>query len=111
MEAAWRTAGEVLAVEVVPRFVLKSQNRSHCCVALLPDFGGKRGQLVRVLDDSDSKAEESLFAADAEREGYTWSLINGATYSVFDEDVFREALADWGFSGPESRRPTWLAQF
>ncbi len=73
------------------------------CAAYLPDFGGSKGMVIGSLDRPRAQLKRG-----AEERGFYYSFINFKIYEKYDEEVFREALLDWGFFGDESMRPIWM---
>jgi len=77
------------------------------CSAYLPDFGGPAGMVFGLLEGPDHEVDKRLSSA-ADAQGLYHSFINAEVYESYDEEVFKEALTDWGFFGDEERRPVWL---
>jgi len=44
----------------------------------------------------------------AKQKRFFFTFINPAGFATYDESIFKEALTDWGFFGPEEDRPDWL---
>ena len=63
--------------------------------------------VVGLFDRFAHKNDKEVKSA-AESGGLYYSFINSEVYERHDEEVFKEALADWGYFGSEERRPTWL---
>lgn len=74
--------------------------------ALLPDLGARRGMLVVRAYDSVKQSLEEL-----RREGWAFSVLeDGRPGAPFDRESYAEMFRDWGWSGPPSARPAWLAE-
>jgi len=78
------------------------------CVAHLPDFGSPNGMVIGFIHHPDYGVDTRLKLA-AESQGLFCSFINYKVYGHYNEEVFKEALADWGFFGDETLRPSWMA--
>ncbi len=37
-----------------------------------------------------------------------YSLMNVSIYQNYNDEVYKEALIDWGFFGDETLRPSWM---
>ena len=96
-----------LGVKVVSPFLLKVGSNQHECLAFFPQFGGDKGTLVKGTMPPEFKTDKQ-FVSDAESENYRWSFVNVDDYLTYDEELIKECLMDWGFSGLEGDRPTWL---
>ena len=44
----------------------------------------------------------------AEEAGHSWSFVSVAAYGIYERGTFMQALREWGFTGPDERRPLWL---
>ena len=106
MIEAWITASHLLGFEIVAPFTLRKNKQSAECVAFLPHFGGLNGAVIGVLLPPDSKINQHL-AKLAKDSGMFYSFVSAETYSAYDELHFKETLIDWGFFGPQDRRPKW----
>jgi hypothetical protein len=105
---AWRVAANALSIKVEAPYLLKGvDGKEVLCAAYLPDFGDPRGMVVGLLDLVTCKNDKGIKLA-AESRGLFFSFINPEVYERYDEQVFKEALADWGFFGSEDQRPDWL---
>jgi hypothetical protein len=105
---AWLTAAVALSIRVESPYLLKSADGSEVpCAAYLPDFGGSNGMVIGCIDRPDYKTDRGLQSA-AKSRGFYCSFINSEVYEHYNEEVFKEALLDWGFFGDESLRPNWM---
>ena len=105
--AAWGEAGRALGIEVEAPFTLRHGSRDHVCLAYLPHFGGGAGILVAGTR-SPNFTTDKVFSGDAESDGYSWTFLNLCEYQKFDGRLFIETLTDWGCTGPDDKRPSWL---
>ncbi len=105
---AWRIAATALSIRIEVPYVLKTEEgKKILCVAHLPDFGGPKGIVVDLYFRGEYELDEELKLA-AKSQGLFYSFVNAEIYGRYDEETFKEALADWGFFGEETRRPSWL---
>lgn len=99
--AAWKEAGKKLGLTVETAVTVElAPGRSEVYEALVHDFGKPAGTLITTTDRMDL-----LGAVDATP--YYGSALNPLHYSVFEREVFVEALRDWGWTG-EGSPPEWL---
>ena len=99
---AWQLASKDLGIEVVAPYRLMLK----CGVAveatlLVRDFGASRGMLLSITYEQFRVVTDELVA-----EGYGYSVFSGKDLS-YDQTYFVEILNDWGWTGPENRRPSW----
>ncbi len=104
---AWQFAQRELQIRVTAPFNFSVAETTHDCIAFLPDFGGPAGMVIDAISPSTFRPPPAVLAA-AEKAGYYWSLINVATYRRFEAETFKEALRDWGYTGPAPLQPEWL---
>lgn len=98
---AWTMAAQDLGIEIVCPFVLTLKNGEEVQADLLvKDFGP-----TLVVTDA---AEETLRRLGDQLgiEGYGYSAFCGEEL-VYDRELFIKTLNDWGWAGPEDRRPKW----
>jgi len=98
---AWQEAAQDLGIEIVLPFVLTLTNGEtvHADI-LVKDFGPTlvfTDKAVEILN----RLGDQLGVA-----GYGYSAFCGDEL-VYDRDLFIDTLNDWGWTGPEDRRPTW----
>lgn len=107
LSVAWSQAAPCLLIAVfAPAYIYDAATRV-AAPCFLPHFGGPRGMLVCVDQPPDSVARRHLVSA-AKSLSLYWTLVNPGVYSQYSDETFKEALADWGYFGPEDRRPEWL---
>jgi hypothetical protein len=96
-----------LDFQIEAPFTLQVEGQSIKCLAFLPDFGGPNGMLVGATLPPTFETDPRLIEL-AKRRGLYLSFVNPLGWNSFHEDAAKEALTDWGFFGPSSRRPSWL---
>ena len=106
--SAWKVAGTALDIEVVAPFTFTVSGRTHECSAFLPHFGREGGIVVAVTSPPDFVID-TILAKDAKARGFDCSFVNVELYRDFDRTRFVSALVEWGFTGPEDKRPSWWA--
>jgi hypothetical protein len=101
---AWTLAASDLGLSVVAPVDLESEGINVRFDALIREFGSPRGVVVaplgRVSGDMRLVAKQL---------GIFVSELALDAYGAYSRGPFIEALADWGWHGPEASRPTWLA--
>lgn len=103
----FEVAGNKLGIKVNAPFVLKVGDNIHECIAYLPEFGGKKGTLLKGTMPPDFDVDKQ-FITDAESQDYRWSFINVKEYSKYDESLIKECLVDWSFTGVAVDKPIWM---
>lgn len=98
---AWQKAATELSIEVTAPFILRGKSQEHQFIAWVPHFY-PHGVLVGAIGDSETLKE------DVKNAGYVCSFINPEVYKSFNRELFIETLRDWGYYGPEDKRPTWF---
>lgn len=100
----WKQAAQELDIEIVTPFTFQVENREHLCLAWLPHFcSPRRGVVVGIMD-----VQQPGFTADATISGYLTSLVEFSSYAaLFNRQLIIDTLADWGYFGPEDRKPSW----
>jgi hypothetical protein len=63
--------------------------------------------VIGYIHPPEVKTDPSLKSG-AKARGLFYSFINLKVYAKYDEEVFKEALLDWGFFGDEAMRPIWM---
>ena len=105
--ATWQEAARELAVEVVAPYVFAVEGREHRCLAFVPHFSG--GIIVIGREPPNFRQDPQL-NADAKRQGHRVSYVNLELYWKYDRELFTDTLMEWGFTGPEEKRPIWLKE-
>ena len=104
---AWVKASEELGFRITAPYSFVCDSGVFECVAYLPDFGSISGIVVDQILPSEYWRTPGLREA-VRAQGISYSAINVEVYGSYDAEVFKEALRDWGFFGPESERPEWI---
>jgi hypothetical protein len=98
----WTQAQRDLQIEVVAPFEVLFSDGSRLRVdALVKDFGAPKGMLVHQSYDL-----LKPFVGRILEDGYGYSSNVGD--SPYEKGAVAEILKDWGWSGPEGRKPAWL---
>jgi hypothetical protein len=98
---AWQEAAQDLGIEIVVPFVLTLKSGEQVrAEVLVKDFGP-----TLVITD---EAEETFNRLGDKLgvEGYGYSAFCSDEL-VYDRQHFIDVLNDWGWAGPEDRRPKW----
>jgi len=83
--------------------VLADGHKVHT-VARIRDLGDENGMLV-VSTYNEVKA----YLDEIARSGYGFSVLEEpSAHEIYDLDSHREMFRDWGWSGIETKRPSWL---
>jgi hypothetical protein len=99
----WAKAATDLGIEIIAPFEVEFPDGSKLRVAaLVKNFGKRNGMLV----DSDYEVLKPHIARIVEN-GYGYSSgVGGA--EEYDAHLIIEILRDWGWSGAESDKPSWI---
>jgi len=97
---AWHVAARELGIRVITDDVhLKdAEGQHHELVAVIPDFGGKRGMAVLP------KWEPSLGEI-AAHHGFGYTVLS-RSYESYDRALFEDTLNDWRWCG-DGEPPPW----
>ena len=101
---AFLAAGRDLGVEVVAPYVLMADGRRHKFSAFVPYFGNSKGIVIAAMPSSHALSEA------ARKVGLGISFVNQEMYGTYGRDHFIDMLTEWGFYGPDEKRPSWLKQ-
>ena len=104
---AWTEAAEELGFCITTPYSFVCDSGVFECVAYIPYFGSVTGIVVDLMLPPEYFSTPGLRAS-VRAQGLSYSAINVEIYGVYDAEVFKEALRDWGFFGPESARPEWI---
>ncbi len=102
---SWLQTADDLGIRIVAPFelVLESGARVQAKV-LVRDFGDRHGMLVVSDFEIIKRNHDEIIRA-----GYGYSTMSEPRIEAeYDRDTSIEVLADWGWTGPEYKRPTWL---
>ena len=107
---AWKRAAEDLGIEVIaPYLVELPDGGTKQFVALVRRFGSATGMLIDVISPTERDTFHKDYAI-AEKANCGFSELNPDVYSVYDRDVFIEALLDWGWTDSENEPPKWYQE-
>jgi hypothetical protein len=106
VQDAWTIASKKLGFDFTAPFQIEDQGKKVPYHGFVRNFGGKNGTLFFASE----RFDEDLSAASvlARKKGYYFSCINAAIYRSYDEEVFVEALTDWGWFGKPESCPAWF---
>jgi hypothetical protein len=96
---------EDLRIEVVAPFdVVLSDGAQLRVGALVKNFGPPRGMLVAFDYDTLKPHVQKII-----EDGYGYSAQLGNSTAGYNRTTMLDILRDWGWSGAEEKRPSWLA--
>ena len=102
----WRKAAADLGLMIEAPFFLQLRGGRIEVRLLLRHFGAANGTLI-VTDFSVIRPFEDQVVA----LGYGYSTLSEPSSPVtYERDTFVEILCDWGWSGPEEKRPAWCVE-
>jgi hypothetical protein len=102
--AFWRMVADDLGIDIVAPFELALSDGSRLRVAaLVKDFGPPSGMLV-AFDYGTLKP----YAKEVVESGYGYSAQLGNSPGGYNRATMVDVLKDWGWSGAEEKRPSWL---
>ena len=100
----WQMIAGDLGLDLVVPFDFEVPDGSIVeAVALLKNFGGKNGTVI--FDDGQKALTYGPHLVEL---GYGFSTMSWSD-PQYRPDVIKEMLAEWTWTGPENRRPSWLA--
>lgn len=103
LRKSWEKAGKDLGIEFIcPYEFSDRKGGSFSCTGLVKNFGAPKGVLIISRKDGDN-----LFDIGPNLGYYTPSL-NPRYYECYDQEKFIETLREWGWYGPENKKPKWL---
>jgi hypothetical protein len=105
LRAAWREAARDLEIRVSTEdsWLLDADGRRHAVVAVVHDFGNRRGTAIFGIEDF-SRAQMDASEL-PENEGLYSSWL-GDSYETYDRELFVDTLNDWRWFG-EGEPPSW----
>jgi hypothetical protein len=96
--AAWREAAADLDIRVeAPYAVAIPPDRHLDCIAYLPDFGSRRGMVIKSTAAPDDGLHEVL---------NSWASLSPDVYSVYERHSWIDRLEQWRWYGAGSP-PAW----
>jgi len=101
---SWYKAAQALGIEIRgPLAVTTEEGDDLECEMLVPYFGSLQGTVVFTEFQDDGLMEK------LQRNGYCCSTFGPVPDGyIAPRSQVAEVLADWGWCGPEERKPTWL---
>jgi hypothetical protein len=109
---SWRKVCDRFNVRIVAPYMLEVEGDSAMCIAFLSDFGGPNGMVIGAMDLPQVGTDQHLGNL-AKRKGLYCSFVNASAFARggVDEKVFKEALEDWGYYGPQDKCPAWFSGY
>lgn len=101
----WQKAASDLGLQITTPFslVLSSGHRLQA-ILLICQFGGTKGMLVFASYDGIASHVNEIVDA-----GYGFSILDEpGEHEEYNREEYIELLSDWGWSGDDESRPTWL---
>jgi hypothetical protein len=93
---AWKEASEKLYIEIEAPFIYKD----NIFPLMIKYFGTENGTLIQDMNEcKDLKSIDII--------GYYFSALNPICYEKYNNEQFIDTLEDWGWFGPEEKRPSW----
>jgi hypothetical protein len=100
----WKMVAEDLRIDIVTPFeVTLSDGKRLRVAALAKEFGRLRGMLIASDYDALKPYVQELIES-----GYGYSAQLGNSPTGYDRATMIDILKDWGWSGAEDKRPSWL---
>lgn len=108
----WRIRCHEWGIEINAPFVLNIGNEPFACIAFLPHFGGPKGMVIAPMDLPAFSSDDRVFVV-ARKSGLFCSFVNVNAFmrDAVPDDLFKEALNDWGYYGPSEKRPKWFTGY
>jgi len=98
---AWQEAAQDLGIEIVVPFVLTLKSGEEVQADLLVKDFGPTLLATEATEEAFHRLGDQIAA-----EGYGTAAYFGEELA-YDRGHFIEILKDWGWTGPEDRRPAW----
>lgn len=100
----WQMIAGDLGLELIVPFDFEAPDGSIVdAVALLKNFGGKKGTVI-----FDNGQTALIYGSHLAELGYGYSAMSWSD-PQYRSDAVKEMLAEWTWTGPANRRPSWLA--
>jgi len=101
----WQIAAKDLDLEIITPFILMLSSGVEIETEfLLKNFGASKG--IIVINEYD---KISSYVDDIVNEGYGFSVLDEPfDNEQYSRDDYVEILSDWGWSGDENNKPSWL---
>ena len=102
--AFWKMVSEDLEIDIVTPFeAVFSDGARFRAAALVKNFGPPRGMLIASDYDTLKPYVKKII-----ENGYGYSAQLGNSPEGYDRGTMLVILKDWGWSGAEDKRPSWL---
>ena len=98
---AWQEAAHELGFEFTTPFTVIVDGQPFTYLGLVHNFGGAKGTLVGTMSWGTGLEDHPT------PEGFYLSLLNPSSYITFERENFIDTLDDWGWFGPEDKKPSW----
>jgi hypothetical protein len=100
----WRRVSDDLALDIATPFEAVLLDGTKLSVsAFVRNFGPPRGMLIAAEQDQLKGCEKKIIES-----GFGYSTNLGNAPEQYDRASMIDVLNDWGWSGPEERRPAWV---
>jgi hypothetical protein len=105
----WREHCHRWGIRVDAPYAINVEGCLLSCIAFLPDFGGPSGMIIGVMNLPEISTDKRIQKWARER-GLFCSFVNIRAFikDETDDEVFKEALEDWGYYGEHSSYPEWF---
>jgi len=104
LEQKWRRISKDLGIVIEAPFVVTlPEGRSIIAPVLVKNFGGRSGMII--VEDFSAVRDHTVALWDL---GYGYSTLSPPSSDEYDRDSIVDMLTDWGWSGDEANRPSWL---
>ncbi|MBW1982134.1 MAG: hypothetical protein JRJ12_13035 [Deltaproteobacteria bacterium] len=105
LKQMWQMAAEDLGIRIIAPFQLVLSSGVQIKAELLvKQFGAVNGMLIITNYD-----QVAPFVDEITNEGYGFSVLDEPRDNEkYSREDFIELLADWGWSGEDSSKPSWL---
>lgn len=101
----WEIAATDLSIRVVAPYDLMLPSGSRILASVLvSDFGAAKGMLIVESFELVRKHHEEILTS-----GYGYSVLDAPTSAdAYDRESTMAMLRDWGWTGQDSIKPSWL---
>ena len=89
---AWLQASEILNFKIVTPYFLNLNGKEKEVFAFLPEYGSPSGMIIGRY----SQHEDKFIRNWTMKQGCYSSFINLESHLVYNEDIFKDVLEDWG---------------
>ena len=104
-ELFWTQVSSDLGIDVIAPFEITLLDGTLLkVVALVKNFGAKNGMLVASDYDAVKPYKQKIVDS-----GYGYATNVGRSPEQYNRASMIDVLKDWGWTGPEGRRPSWCS--